>query len=47
MSELCKRCKQNPAEVEHKCPYKEDVNDDHESLCICCSDCARECAMDI
>lgn len=31
----------------HTCPYAEDVNDDHESLCSCCAACEAECAMGI
>jgi hypothetical protein len=31
----------------HTCPFSEDVNDDHETLCTCCEDCAYECAMDV
>lgn len=38
---------QNPAEEDHTCPYAEEINEDYESLCNCCSDCAHECAMDI
>lgn len=31
----------------HTCPYAEEINDDHESLCECCDICAGECAADI
>ena len=31
----------------HTCPYKEDINDDHETLCTCCENCQNGCAMDI
>ncbi len=32
---------------EHCCPYKAEINDDHETLCTCCP-CARyQCALDI
>ncbi len=31
----------------HTCPFKEEINDDHESLCSCCEACTRECAMDV
>ena len=50
MTEKCEggHCKgKNDAEEPHTCPYAEDINDDHESLCTCCNDCAHECAMDI
>lgn len=45
--EVCTRCKKNAKAAEHACPYQSDVNDDHETLCTCCGDCAHECAMDI
>lgn len=31
----------------HTCPYAEDVHNDSESRCTCCSTCEHECAMDI
>jgi len=43
---LCK-CGHNRKENEHTCPYAEEMNDDHESLCNCCRECTHECAMDI
>lgn len=43
----CSRCKVNPAEPDHTCPYAEEINDDHESLCDCCDACASECAADV
>lgn len=43
---LCK-CEKNPAEPDHTCPYNEDINNDSETLCNCCKDCAQECAWDI
>jgi len=36
-----------PDEEPHICPFKEDINDDSETLCTCCADCQHECAMDI
>lgn len=44
--EMC-RCEKNPAEVPHSCPFQAEINDDSETLCTCCDDCAHECAMDI
>jgi len=32
---------------EHTCPYAEDINDDHETLCRCCPKCQQDCADDI
>jgi hypothetical protein len=43
----CSRCKTNDAQKEHTCPYAEEINDDHETMCDCCSDCEHECCMDI
>jgi hypothetical protein len=43
----CSRCKTNDASDDHTCPYAEEINDDHESLCDCCADCENECCMDI
>jgi hypothetical protein len=37
----------NPEEADHTCPFSEEINNDSESLCNCCSDCRRECAEDI
>lgn len=31
----------------HPCPYKEDINNDSESLCSCCDWCKQQCAYDI
>ena len=43
----CSRCEVNDAQSEHTCPYAEEINDDGDSLCDCCSDCEHECCMDI
>lgn len=43
----CSRCQKNDASEDHTCPYAEEINDDHESLCDCCADCEHECCMDI
>lgn len=42
----CDGCS-NPGLPDHPCPYREDVNGDHESQCNCCADCQNACAMDI
>lgn len=31
----------------HTCPYAEEIDDDHESLCTCCEECTHQCAMSI
>ncbi len=31
----------------HTCPYAVDINDDTKTLCNCCADCERDCAMNI
>lgn len=43
----CSICKTNRAQDEHTCPYAEDINDDGETLCDCCSSCEENCRMDI
>jgi len=41
-------CKgKNQAAEPHTCPYKEEINEDHESTCECCDECRTECAYDI
>ena len=44
---LCERCKLSEARHWHLCPYKMEINDDHESTCNCCDECTSECAMDV
>lgn len=41
----CKGTK--PGEPDHTCPYAEEINDDHETLCNCCDRCQQECSDDI
>ena len=43
----CPKCKLNPAEPIHICPYDSDIHDDDTSCCKCCSSCTSECANDI
>lgn len=43
---VCK-CGVAYAEEAHPCPFAEEINDDSETLCSCCDDCANDCAMDI
>tara|TARA_R110000823_G_scaffold309869_1_gene434408 strand:- start:7659 stop:7856 length:198 start_codon:yes stop_codon:yes gene_type:complete len=43
----CSMCEINEAQSKHTCPYAEDINDDSDSLCNCCSNCKHECCMDI
>lgn len=31
----------------HPCPYQEEINGDHKTLCTCCDKCSLECADDI
>ena len=45
--EMCERCGKNPATELHTCPFAEEINDDHESLCDCCEECEQECIWDI
>ncbi len=41
------KCGQNAGQAPHTCPYSEDINDDHETLCTCCDYCTDQCAWDI
>lgn len=47
----CPKCNKEYREDEtvepHTCPYAEEINDDHDTMCWCCDDCTYECAMDI
>lgn len=43
----CPSCEKNNANELHTCPFKEEINNDSETLCECCDDCTHECAMDI
>jgi len=42
----CSKCGK-PSEGLHTCPYAEEINDDHTSLCNCCKACTHECCMDV
>ena len=44
---LCQHCKKNQAQPDHECPFAADVNNDSDTKCNCCGECAHECAMDI
>ena len=44
---LCPKCHKNAANEKHTCPYSEDINDDHESLCSCCDECRQDCLEEI
>lgn len=41
------KCGKNDESDPHGCPYAEEINDDYEFKCTCCSDCMHECCMDI
>ena len=43
----CQSCNKNNGKELHTCPFKEDINNDYDSLCNCCSECRYECCMDI
>lgn len=43
--EVCK-CGQ-PGVALYLCPFREEVYDDHETLCNCCEDCVAPCCEDI
>jgi len=46
-SALCGSCGKRPATDPHPCPFQEEINNNSETLCDCCDECAHECAMDI
>lgn len=31
----------------HTCPFNEEINDDYETLCNCCSYCIEQCSYEI
>lgn len=37
----------NLAKPAHTCPFKEEINENYETTCICYDACQHECAMDI
>lgn len=47
VEEMCHGCHKNPAAPSHACPYKEDMDNDTETLCNCCDACRDQCCMDI
>ncbi len=47
INEKCDRCNCNDCESDHVCPYKNEINDDDETLCNCCDACKDECLMSI
>lgn len=47
ISEPCPRCEKNHSVEDHSCPYSEEIHGDYDSLCNCCEDCERQCAIDI
>jgi len=44
---FCSNCKIAEAERLHTCPFREEINNDFETTCDCCSDCEGECHADI
>jgi hypothetical protein len=45
-NEICK-CGKSASMDDHTCPFREELNNDSESLCNCCANCQYECAMDV
>lgn len=39
-------CKNEPREP-HGCPYAEEIGNNYEFQCTCCSECTCKCGMDI
>jgi hypothetical protein len=43
-----RRCSHSvPGTEPHVCPYRAEIGDDVETLCLCCEACEQECADDI
>lgn len=47
VEELCRHCEKNHAAPKHTCPFTEEIHNDFDTLCTCCSDCEHEYVMDI
>ena len=43
----CQNCGKDTDAGEHGCPFAEDIADDYETMCNCCSECEQQCCMDI
>lgn len=39
-------CAENNEIQPHTCPYQEELNNDHETLCECCPYCEMQCFYD-
>jgi len=45
---LCEKCKTNPAQEPHQCPYHSEINGDNDpAYCNCCHECVQHCNMEI
>lgn len=43
----CRKC-DNPSYRSHRCPFASEIHgDNNPKYCNCCSDCTRECLMNI
>jgi hypothetical protein len=42
----CPKC-EGEAQAPHTCPFRSDINNDHETLCDCCEGCSYGCAMEV
>lgn len=54
MKETCDKCESyshvtrpNEAGDLGTCPYQVEINGDDKTLCNCCPECRRDCAMDV
>ena len=41
------KCGRKASEDTHPCPYQQEIYEDNESCCNCCSECEYQCSMDI
>lgn len=44
---LCGKCSKAPAEPDHECPYRGEIDGDYDTLCDCCDACRGQCSDDV
>ena len=45
--ELCDRCGEMELKPLHTCPFLEEIDNNHKTLCNCCERCETQCYWDI
>ncbi len=46
-SHRIRNCEGKGTDELHTCPFREDINNDSETLCNCCEACTQECSDEI